>query len=98
VDDALFDHAIVGPKIASIAWTGPTSAEVELRGFPMDKMPPVMRNKFKSSMNEKISGFAKEHDVSGAVSVELIDTDSRKVMDRLDGKEWVGAFDESQYE
>jgi tetratricopeptide (TPR) repeat protein len=97
--DALFtQHRIVGPRVASIDWTGDTTAQVTLRDFPMDKMPPVMRNKFKSSLNEAMTELATSNDVDGALMIELVDGASGSVMDKLDGKEWVGDFDESQYE
>jgi tetratricopeptide (TPR) repeat protein len=97
--DALFtQHRIVGPRVASIDWTGDSTARVELRDFPMDKMPPVMRNKFKSTLNEAMTKLATSNKVGDPVLIELVDSASGSVMDKLDGKEWVGAFDEAQYE
>jgi len=61
-------------------------------------MPPVMRNKFKSTINESIAKLATDNGIGSAVSVELVDSATDNVMDTLDGKEWVGAFDEGQYE
>jgi Flp pilus assembly protein TadD len=91
--DALFtNHPIVAPKIASIDWTAENTAAVHLVAFPMDKMPPVMRNKFKSTMNEKIAKLAAEHAIASP-RIELVDDGSGSVMDSLDAKELVGAFD-----
>jgi Flp pilus assembly protein TadD len=98
VDGLFASHQIVGPRVRSVNWTGTTNAKVELRDFPMDKMPPVMRNKFKSGINESIAELTDEYGVDAPVHIELVDGASTAVMDSLDGKEWVGAFDEAQYE
>jgi tetratricopeptide (TPR) repeat protein len=92
---ALRRHPIVGPKIDSVSWKGPMEGVVLIRGFPMDAMPPVVRNKFKSRMNEELSELATRDGVDGTLKIEIVDADSKKVMDALDGKEWVGAFDEN---
>ena len=92
---ALRRHPIVGPKIDAVEWKGPTTGVVSIRGFPMDAMPPVVRNKFKSRMNEELSALAKRDGIDAPMRIEIIDADSTKVMDALDGKEWVGAFDEN---
>jgi tetratricopeptide (TPR) repeat protein len=92
---ALRGHPIVGPKIAAVQWKGPAEGVVSVRGFPMDAMPPVVRNKFKSRMNEQLSALAQREGVDATLRIELVDADSAKVMDALDGKEWVGAFDEN---
>jgi len=98
VDGILTSHAIVGPRITRIDWTGDATAKVYLHGFPMDRMPAVVRNKFKSTMNEQIAALAKKDAVKEDISIELADDDNDNVMDRLDGHELVGAFDESSYE
>jgi hypothetical protein len=61
----------------------------------MDAMPPVVRNKFKSRMNEELSALAQRESIDATLRIELVDAGSTKVMDALDGKEWVGAFDEN---
>jgi Flp pilus assembly protein TadD len=98
VDKLFTAHHIVGPRVGSIEWSGAGKARVRLRDFPMDQMPPVMRNKFKSKINESMAKLATEHSVEGPLLVELVDSASGNVMDSLDGKQWVGAFDEAQYE
>jgi tetratricopeptide (TPR) repeat protein len=92
---ALRRHPIVGPKIDGFAWKGPASGAVSIRGFPMDAMPPVVRNKFKSRMNEELAALAKRDGIDAPLKIDIVDADSTKVMDALDGKEWVGAFDEN---
>jgi tetratricopeptide (TPR) repeat protein len=89
-------HPIVGPKIESVEWRGPSTAVVMLRSFPMQAMPPVMRNRFKSRINESLAKLATENGVDAVIDIELADAASKERMDSLDGKEWVGAFDEDQ--
>lgn len=98
VDKLFTGHRIVGPRVSKIEWAGPGNARVELRDFPMDKMPAVMRNKFKSGINESMAKLAADNGIDGPLLIELVDGASENVMDSLDGKEWVGAFDEDQYE
>jgi tetratricopeptide (TPR) repeat protein len=93
-ETALRTHPIVGPKIAGIEWSGITTGRVSLRDFPMDSMPPVMRNKFKSRINETLAESAKSESVDAEIRIDLVDAGSKRVMDTLDGREWVGAFDE----
>lgn len=93
-ESALRAHPIVGPKIASFAWNGPTMGTVSIRDFPMDTMPPVVRNKFKSRINESLAEFAKESGVESDIKIDLADAETKRVMDSLDGREWIGAFDE----
>ncbi|MFQ5477147.1 MAG: tetratricopeptide repeat protein [Candidatus Binatia bacterium] len=96
VEALLLDHPIVGPKIAAVEWSGPANARVYFQGFPMDKMPAVVRNKFKAKINEGIAALSRTHDLDAAVNLELVDRPGGAVMDRLDGKEFVGAFDEPE--
>jgi len=85
------------PKARTELPAGASSATVRLREFPMDQMPPVMRNKFKSGINRSITELAQKNAVASEILIELVDDTSGRVMDKLDGKEWVGAFDEDAY-
>ncbi|MFT4572782.1 MAG: tetratricopeptide (TPR) repeat protein, partial [Candidatus Binatia bacterium] len=94
----LLEHRIVGRKVAAVEWTGPATANIRLDSFPMDKMPPVMLNKFKSGMNESLVALAKTNGITDAIDLALLDNASGDTMDHLDGKEWIGAFDEENYQ
>ena len=91
VDRLFAEHPIVGPRVKDIEWTSATTAKVELPAFPMDQMPPVVRNKFKSTMNEKIAALMSEQHVAGTVRIDIVG-DGDRVMDSLDAKELIGAF------
>jgi tetratricopeptide (TPR) repeat protein len=95
-ESVLRGHSIVGPKIVAFEWSGPSTAKVALKEFPMQAMPPVMRNKFKSRINEELAALAARHGVSEPLRIELTDAATSERMDALDGKEWVGAFDEGE--
>jgi len=92
----LLSHPIVGQRIRSFEWTGAAAGRVLIGDFPMDKMPPVVRNKFKSGMNQKLTALASSTSVAEPIHLELVDPESSQTMDKLDGKEMVGAFDPQQ--
>lgn len=79
----LITHPIVGPRVVSFEWTGPSSGKVKIADFPMDQMPPFARTKFKSGMAEKLGAIAASTGVSDPVTVEMIDNGSGRVMDTL---------------
>lgn len=94
-ETVLKGHPIIGPRITGVHWEGAADGVVSIRDFPMDAMPQVVRNKFKSRMNEELTALARREGIDEPVRIELVDADSTKLMDTLDGKEWVGAFDEN---
>lgn len=93
VESLLTGHPIAGPKITGFDWRSPSQAKVAMRGFPMQAMPAVVRNKFKSKLNASIAALANRHGVSDRVSIELVDAADGKTMDKLDAEEFIGAFD-----
>lgn len=80
----IITHPIVGPRVVGFEWTGATTGRVKLADFPMDRMPPFARVKFKSAMADKIAAVAKADGIAGPVKVELVDNASGNVMDTLD--------------
>lgn len=95
-DRLLLDHHIVGPRVVAITWSSDSSAEVKLNSFPMDKMPPVVRNLFKSRINKALSSLAEKSSLDDAINIALVDSESGLTMDKLDGVELVGAFDQPE--
>jgi len=94
VDRVFGSHPIIAPKVARMDWSADATGAVRLRAFPMDQMPQVVRNKFKSTVNEKVASLAKQYGVGGDVRIDMVDDESGRVMDTLDGKELIGAFDD----
>lgn len=95
-DRLLLAHRIVGPRVGAISWNSDSSAEVKLNNFPMDKMPPVVRNRFKSRINEALASLAEKSSLDDAINIALVDSESGLTMDKLDGIELVGAFDQPE--
>jgi Flp pilus assembly protein TadD len=83
VESTFRGHEIMGPRIASIEWTGPGEARVLMRSFPMDAMPPMVRGKFETRLRDTLNDAAKTHPIEGARSVTLVDADSGRVMDTI---------------
>ncbi|HIF64597.1 MAG TPA: tetratricopeptide repeat protein [Deltaproteobacteria bacterium] len=95
-DRLLLDHRIVGPRVVAISWSSDSLAEVKLNNFPMDNMPPVVRNRFKSRINEALASLAEKSSLDDAINIALVDSESGLTMDKLDGIELVGAFDQPE--
>lgn len=82
--EAIFrSHPIVGSRIDRIEWTGDDSARVLLREFPMSGMPPMVREKFLDRMRSGVRQAKSDHQVTAAVTVELVDADSGAVMETI---------------
>lgn len=82
--EAIFrSHPIVGSRIDRIEWTGDDAARVLLRQFPMSGMPPAVREKFLDRLRSGVRQAKSDHQVTAAVSVELVDADSGAVMETI---------------
>ena len=80
VETAFRAHPIMGPRIARFAWSGPSTGKVLLQNFPMDGMPPAVREKFTSRLAEQLRQAQKDNAVDGAVTMEIADATSGAVM------------------
>jgi len=80
----LITHPIVGPRVVGFEWTGSASVRVKTADFPMDRMPPFARAKFKTGMSEKIQTVATADGIAGPVKVEIVDNASGAVMETLE--------------
>lgn len=77
-------HPIVGPRVVAFEWSGPTTLKATIADFPMDRMPPFARDKFRSGMVDKLAAVASDNGVDAGVVVELVDKASGKTMDTLE--------------
>ncbi len=99
VDSAFLEVPILGDRVTEIRWTEAATANVLLTEFPMDQMPQVMRNKFKSTLNSALADVAQKNGIDAAeIDITLVDQKSERAMDHLDGREFVELFDEKRYE
>jgi Flp pilus assembly protein TadD len=82
--EAIFrSHPIVGPKLDRIEWPEDNSAKVILRDFPMDGMPPQMRERFVDRIRSGLRDQKKSHSVDGSLRVELVDGGSGRIMETV---------------
>jgi tetratricopeptide (TPR) repeat protein len=72
VADYFNTHPILGPKLQGITWPELNKAQVRLRNFPVEQMPPFAKQKFISGMQERLAVLPQ------AVTVELVDAESGK--------------------
>ena len=80
VEQALRAHQILGPKIAEVRWPQAGVAEVRLRGFPMDQMPPWMRQQFEQRLAGYMTEARAAHPVDGPLEIALVDAASGATM------------------
>src|SRR5881397_1257525 len=80
VERAFRSHPIVGPKIVRFDWSGPAAGRVLVENFPMEAMPPAVREKFTTHMGEELRSAQSANHVDGPVRVEIADASSGTVM------------------
>ena len=83
VEQLFHSHDIMGPKVARIEWSAPAGAKVYLQNFPIQGMPPDVRNRFLAKLRIQIGLAKKSNNIDDSVIVELIDADTRSVMETL---------------
>lgn len=82
--EAIFrSHPIAGSRIDRIEWTGDDGARVVLREFPMNSMPPMVRQKFIDRIRGGLRQAKSDHQVTAQVTIELVDADSGTVMETI---------------
>ncbi len=80
VEQAFRASPIMGARIVRFEWTAPGSGRAVVRNFPMEAMPPEVRDKFTTRLREEIRTAKGAHPVDGPVRVEVADDASGKVM------------------
>ena len=80
IERALREHPIAGPKVVGFEWPGPTSGKVVLESFPMEAMPPAIRERFLSKLEKELTEARTKSGGAGAVELALVDRASGKVM------------------
>jgi cytochrome c-type biogenesis protein CcmH/NrfG len=71
---------IMGSRIVRFEWTAPGSGRVLVENFPMEGMPPAVRDKFTARLADELRGAAGSHPVDGPVRVEIADVATGSVM------------------
>jgi cytochrome c-type biogenesis protein CcmH/NrfG len=80
VEAAFRKHPIMGPRIARFVWSGPSAGRVLLQNFPMEGMPPAVREKFTSHLSEQLKQAQEANAVDGPVKMDIADATSGTVM------------------
>jgi Flp pilus assembly protein TadD len=83
VESIFRTHQIVGSKIDRIEWPDEHTIEVVLREFPMEAMPPFARDKFTERITTELRENKSRYGVAQVVTVKLVDSASRRVMDTV---------------
>ena len=76
-------NPILGPKVQRIEWSGPESAKVYVRDFPMDQMGDSMRAMFADRVRDRIKEKKQAHRVTQTARFELVDDGSGRVMETI---------------
>jgi uncharacterized protein (DUF2345 family) len=63
----------MGDRIARFEWTGPTTGKVVVPNFPMGSMPPEVRGKFTSRLQDELRSAIKSTETTGDVKLDLTD-------------------------
>ncbi len=77
-------HPVAGPKIARVEWPAAARGRVLMAGFPMDQMPPMMRESWLGKMRAAVRAEAAAAGVDEGVEIEIVDLESGKVMAKLE--------------
>jgi hypothetical protein len=70
----------MGPRIARFAWTGAATGQVLMREFPMEAMPPAVREKFAARLAQELRSAQATHGVEGPVRMEIADVATGAIM------------------
>jgi tetratricopeptide (TPR) repeat protein len=82
--EAIFrSHPIVGPKLDRVEWPSDDHARVLLHDFPMEAMPPMVRDKFADRIRGGVRDSKARHETSASITVELVDVASGRVMETI---------------
>lgn len=73
-------HPIIGPKLLDIEWTSDGKSILHLQEFPIDAMPPEVRNSFLAKMQNRISQHLKAFQRRSPLTIEFLDSDENRVM------------------
>jgi len=80
VEQAFRAHPIMGSRIVRFEWTTPGAGRVLVQNFPMEGMPPAVREKFTGRLADELRSAAGAHPVDGPVRVEIADVATGTVM------------------
>lgn len=71
---------IMGERIGRFEWTAPTTGRVLVQNFPMAGMPPEVRSKFTSRLQDELRAAMKATQTTGDVRLDIVDAGAGTVM------------------
>lgn len=71
---------IAGRKVVAVVWPSDELARVEMAGFPMEQMPPAMRNTFLGKMEKGLREAEAKYGIETPVRIEIVDKPTGKMM------------------
>ena len=80
VEKAFRSAPIMGERIVRFEWSGPGTARALVQDFPMDAMPPAVRDKFATRLAEDVRAAAGANAPGGPVTIEIADAAAGTVM------------------
>jgi cytochrome c-type biogenesis protein CcmH/NrfG len=83
IEQLVRNMPIAGPRVGSVQWTTDLKGRVLMNNFPMDSMPPNMKQKFLGDIKSGIATAKKDHKISGQVELDMVDGASGRVMETV---------------
>jgi tetratricopeptide (TPR) repeat protein len=83
VEEVVRTLPVAGTKVGTVKWPSELKANVTMNNFPMDRMPPIAKEKFLSDLKSGIATAKKNFKISSKVEVDLVDGGSGRVMESV---------------
>jgi hypothetical protein len=83
VEEDLRGHPILGPRVVRVVWTAPGAGRVLVQNFPMEAMPPEVREKFRTRLGEQLRTARAADGVDGPIRLEIADVGTGRVMESV---------------
>jgi tetratricopeptide (TPR) repeat protein len=74
---------VAGPRVKAVQWPSQLEAKVLLENFPMDQMPPFVKEKFISDIKRGIGQAKRSYRVEQPFTLDLADAESGRVMETV---------------
>jgi len=82
--EAIFrSHPMIGPKLGGVEWQGEDVARVSIREFPMQGMPPEIRQRFLDRLRTQVRERKAANQRTAQIRIELIDPANQSVMETI---------------
>ena len=83
VEKLLRNLDIMGPRISRIEWPAPSEVRVFLQNFPMEGMPPEIRERFRDRIRTQVAEAKSANGITNTAKIDLIDADTQQTMETI---------------